>query len=73
FQRVKAYLLRTSNAKALSTSDEETIENQRPTLKRRQPTDTTTDTGDSSSTDNKPTEKPTLKRNETQPSPSPEK
>lgn len=71
FQRVKAYLLRTSNAKALSTSDEETIENQRPTLKRRQPTDTTTDTGDSSSTDNKPTEKPTLKRNETQPSPSP--
>jgi len=71
FQRVKAHLLRTSNAKALTTSDEETIENQRPTLKRRQPTDSTTDTGDSSSTENKPTEKPTLKRNDTQPTPSP--
>ena len=72
FQRVKAYLFRSSNAKALSTTDEENTEQQRPTLKRRQPSDTTTDTGDSSSTDKTTTEKPTLKRNtDTQPSPSP--
>lgn len=70
FQRVKAYLMRTSNAKALSITDEENVEQQRPTLKRRQPTDTTTDTGDSSSND-KQQERPTLKRNETQPTPSP--
>ena len=72
FQRVKAYLFRTTNAKALSTSDEENTEQQRPTLKRRQPTDTE-NPGDSSSTE-KPTEKPTLKGT-TQPStsPSPEK
>ena len=74
FQRVKAYLLRTSNAKALTTSDEENTEQQRPTLKRRQPTTDGNDTGDSSSTDKPTTEKPTLKRNtDTQPSPSPEK
>lgn len=75
FQRVKAYLFRSSNAKALSNTDEENTEQQRPTLKRRQPTTDSTDTGDSSSTD-KTTEKPTLKRNtDTQPSPlpSPEK
>jgi len=74
FQRVKAYLMRTSNAKALSITDEENIDQQRPTLKRRQPTGDTTDTGNSSSndnnTDNKQQERPTLKRNDTQPTPS---
>ncbi|CAN5340852.1 hypothetical protein BH10ACI1_BH10ACI1_24450 [soil metagenome] len=71
FQRVKAYLLRTSNAKALSNTDEDNTEQQRPTLKRRQPTTDSDNTSDSSSTE-KPNERPTLKRNtDTQPSPSP--
>lgn len=70
FQRVKAYLFRSTNAKALSTSDEENTEQNRPTLKRRQPTETE-NPGDSSSTE-KTNDKPTLKRNsDTQPSPSP--
>ncbi len=52
FQRVKAHLLRISNAKAGVTSDIDEGEPGRPTLKKRQPdADTTDDSGkDSSST-----------------------
>lgn len=71
FQRVRDHLFRTTNAKMMIQGDEDNTENQRPTLKRRQPTGDTTDTGDSSSND-KPNERPTLRRNDgTQPSPSP--
>jgi hypothetical protein len=62
FQRVKAYLLKTSNAKAGVTMDVDDDGNSKPTLKRRQPesTDNPVDqTGDSSSTGNKP---PVLKK-----------
>lgn len=76
FQRVKAYLMRISNAKALSTSDIDETEPGKPTLKRRQPdpTDSTTDSTDSSSSSSdsnkEKKEAPQLKkRNEPQPSP----
>ncbi|MEZ5344605.1 MAG: M48 family metallopeptidase [Pyrinomonadaceae bacterium] len=50
FQRVKAHLLRISNAGIVSPDDLDPVENGRPTLKRRQPagdTDTTRDSSDS--------------------------
>jgi predicted Zn-dependent protease len=78
FQRVKARLLRLSNARASSTDmqNSDTGPNGRPTLKRRQPTpdDSTTPP----TTDQKPAEKqdtgaPKLKRNDTpQPAPTPQ-
>ncbi|HEY0429305.1 MAG TPA: M48 family metallopeptidase [Pyrinomonadaceae bacterium] len=84
FQRVKAYLLRLSNAKALTVVDGADSDDQsRPTLKRRQPTsDGTTDNpGDSStsnpsSDDTKKDTPPQLKKrttDDTQPTPSPER
>jgi hypothetical protein len=75
FQRVKAHLLRLSNAKAGVTSDIDDNEPGKPTLKRRQPVpDSTDDKGDSSSSSDKK-EAPQLKRRgeEPKPSPSPEK
>jgi predicted Zn-dependent protease len=78
FQRVKARLMRLSNARASSVGDLQGDNGPpgRPTLKRRQPTpdDSTTPTG----TDQKPAEKqdsgpPKLKRPDTsKPSPSPQ-
>lgn len=66
FQRVKAYLLKLSNAKAGVSQDVDDDGNARPTLKRRQPdsTDSPSDQqpGDSSSNDNKP---PVLKKKDT--------
>jgi Zn-dependent protease with chaperone function len=80
FQRVKSYLLRLSNAKALVTVDSDDDGEQKPTLKRRQPTgDGTDNPGDSSSnpSDDKKDEKPQLKKRtddaQPQASPSPEK
>lgn len=69
FQRVKAHLMRLSNAKAGITIDVDDTESSKPTLKRRQPeADTTTD---NPSQETK--EKPQLKRrNEPQPSPTPD-
>lgn len=69
FQRVKAYLMRISNAKAGVTIDVDDTEADKPTLKRRQPdSDTTTD---NPSQDTK--EKPQLKRrNDPSPSPTPD-
>ncbi|MBA3634266.1 MAG: M48 family metalloprotease [Acidobacteria bacterium] len=74
FQRVKAHLLRLSNAKAGVSSDIDDSEPGRPTLKRRQPEpDTTDSSGDSSSSSDKKDAPPQLKkRGEPQPSPSPE-
>jgi len=70
FQRVKAYLLKMSNAKAGVTQDVDDTDNSRPTLKRRQPesTDSPDQTGDSSSTENKP---PQLKKKDVEPQPTP--
>lgn len=75
FQRVKAHLLRISNAKAGITSDVDDTESSKPTLKRRQPDSdsNTTNPSNDSTTDNT-NQPPQLKRrNEPSPSPSPEK
>jgi predicted Zn-dependent protease len=74
FQRVKAHLMKMTNAKAGVTTDYDNPDEGRPTLKKRQPepdsTDTTTgDPSSSSSSDNGP---PKLKkRDDPQPAPSP--
>ena len=72
FQRVKAHLLKVSNAKANVTADYDDQDNSKPTLKRRQPEstdapDSTGQPGESSSSD-KP---PQLKKKDGQPEPSP--
>jgi hypothetical protein len=71
FDRTKAYLLRTSNARAGVTNDEaDTSDPGRPTLKRRQPESDDpvgTDTGSSSSNDGPPQ----LKRKTEEPKPTP--
>jgi len=73
FQRVKAHLLRISNAKAGVAGDSDESENGRPTLKKRQPdADTTTPDGagkDSSS--DKKDAPPKLKKPKSEPEPSP--
>lgn len=72
FQRVKAYLLKLTNAKAGVTSDLDDSESGRPTLKRRQPepTDTpsSTEPGSSSSSSDGP---PKLKKRGEEPAPTP--
>lgn len=75
FQRVKEYLMRISNAKALSTGDiTDSEEPGKPTLKRRQP-EPTDSTDSSSSSDDSNKEKkdapPQLKKRGEQPQPSP--
>jgi len=74
FQRVKAHLLRITNAKAGVTADVDDTDNSRPTLKRRQPDapDSTSDSDSGSSSSDGP---PKLKKKtepEPQPTPSPE-
>lgn len=80
FQRVKAHLLKLSNAKAGVTADYDDTDNSKPTLKRRQPDATTTDapdnggapvTGDSSSSDKPPQLKKRDGTPESKPTPSP--
>ncbi len=72
FQRVKAHLLRLSNAKAGITSDVDDIESSKPTLKRRQP-DSSDSTTNDTPTIEEPKEKPQLKkRSDPSPSPTPE-
>ncbi len=73
FQRVKAHLLRLSNAKAGVISDIDEGEPGKPTLKRRQPEPDSSDTsGDSSSNPDKKDGPPQLKkRGEPQPTPPP--
>jgi beta-barrel assembly-enhancing protease len=71
FQRVKAHLMRLSNAKAGVTGDIDDTESSKPTLKRRQP-DSDSTTNDSTTTE-ETKEKPQLKRrSDPSPSPSPE-
>jgi predicted Zn-dependent protease len=71
FQRVKAYLLKITNAKAGVASDLDEGEGGRPTLKRRQPEnpdgDSTQQDGSSSSSDGPPQ----LKKKGEEPTPSP--
>ena len=71
FQRVRAHLMRLTNAKAGVTTDVDDTESNRPTLKRRQPesTDPTTNPTDNPTNDENK-ERPQLKRR-TDPSPSP--
>ena len=71
FQRVKAHLLKLSNAKASITSDTDDPDNTRPTLKKRQPDnpDDSSDTpGESSSSDKNP---PKLKKKGVEPAATP--
>jgi predicted Zn-dependent protease len=73
FQRVKAHLMRLSNAKAGVTSDIDDTESSKPTLKRRQPDseNTTNDPASNTPTDDQK-ERPQLKkRSDPSPSPSP--
>ncbi|MEO8072950.1 MAG: M48 family metallopeptidase [Acidobacteriota bacterium] len=73
FQRVKAHLLRLSNAKAGVTGDIDEGEPGKPTLKRRQPEpDSSDSSGDSSSNPDKKDAPPQLKkRGEPNPTPTP--
>ncbi len=73
FQRVKAHLLRLSNAKAGVSSDIDEGEPGRPTLKRRQPeADTTAPTdSDGSSSSDKKDAPPQLKKRGSEPEPKP--
>ena len=74
FNRVKAHLLRLSNAKAGVTSDIDESDPGKPTLKRRQPTPDSTDTDGSSSSGSSSDAPPKLKKRgepETKPSPNP--
>jgi len=78
FQRVKAHLLRITNARAGVTSDVDDTDNSRPTLKRRQPdapdsSDTSTGSGSSSSDGPPKLKKRTEPEPQATPSPSPEK
>ncbi|MBK6751964.1 MAG: M48 family metalloprotease [Pyrinomonadaceae bacterium] len=76
FQRVKAHLLRLTNAKASISSDYDEAGDAKPTLKKRQPdaaTDPSLDTGDGTSTSNDgpPKLKKRTEPTDPQPSPSP--
>jgi len=76
FQRVKAHLMRLSNAKANIVGDIDEGEPGKPTLKRRQPEPDSTTPGDSSSdssSDKKDAPPVLKKRGEPTPTPSPEK
>ncbi len=61
FQRVKAHLMRISNAKAGVTSDIDESDPGKPTLKKRQPAPDATDSGESSS-DSSSSAPPKLKK-----------
>jgi hypothetical protein len=72
YQRVKAKLLRTSNAKASTISDIDEGEEGKPTLKRRQPVeDSTTNSDGSGSSSSSSDEKPQLKRRDAEVKPTP--
>jgi beta-barrel assembly-enhancing protease len=71
FQKVKARLLRLTNAKASTQSDIDDVDSGKPTLKRRQPEGDGTSPTDSSSNPDAEKEAPKLKRKDAEPSPSP--
>lgn len=62
FQKVKEHLLRISNAGIVSPDDIDNVEDGRPTLKRRQPADTTSPSDSTSPSDDKDGGPPKLKR-----------
>ncbi|HMQ03451.1 MAG TPA: M48 family metallopeptidase [Pyrinomonadaceae bacterium] len=68
FNRVKAHLLRSTNAKAAIITDFDNEDNSRPTLKKRQPDapDADSDTAGSSSSSDAP---PKLKKRDVEPAP----
>ena len=68
FQRVKAHLLKITNAKAGVTADLDEEGNQKPTLKRRQPEADPTDGEKGSSSSDGP---PQLKKRDVEPEPAP--
>ncbi len=72
FQRVKAHLLRLSNAKAGVMSDIDEGEPGKPTLKRRQPEPDASDSSGDSSSDKKDGPPQLKKRGEPQPTPTPD-
>ena len=72
FQRVKGHLLRISNAKAGVTSDIDEGDLGKPTLKKRQPTPDSTDSGDSSSDSSSSTPPQLKKRGEPEVKPTPQ-
>lgn len=74
FQRVRAHLMRLSNAKAGVTSDVDDTESSKPTLKRRSPDSENTTNDPASNTPTEETkERPQLKkRSDPEPSPSPD-
>jgi len=78
FQRVKAYLMKLTNAKAAVAGDiDQSADEGRPTLKKRQPdapdgsTDTTADPNSSSSSSSDSGPPKLKKRDQTEPAPSP--
>lgn len=73
FQRVKAHLMKLTNAKAGVSTDVDDTDNSRPTLKKRQPDSTDSDSGTSDSSSSSTSEGPPQlkKRNEPTPQPSP--
>ena len=70
FQRVKAHLLRISNAKAGVTSDIDDTDSSKPTLKRRQPDSDSTTPTDNPTTNDEDKQRPQLKKR-SDPSPTP--
>lgn len=72
FQRVKAHLMRLSNAKAGINSDVDDVESSKPTLKRRQPADTDPASDGTTPNNKDEDQRPQLKRrDEPQPTPTP--
>lgn len=71
FQRVKAHLLKITNAKAGITTDFDDQDNSKPTLKRRQPDPVDGDSSDSSGTSSSSDAPPKLKKKDVEPEPSP--
>lgn len=72
FQRVKAHLLKITNAKANIVADMDDEDNARPTLKKRQPDAPDADTdGSSSSSSSSSDGPPKLKKRDVEPQPSP--
>lgn len=71
FQRVKARLLKLTNAKASTSGDIDEGDEGKPTLKRRQPVDADQTDSGSSSSSGSTSERPELKRRDAEPAPSP--
>ncbi len=71
FQRVKAHLLKITNAKANIVADMDEEDNAKPTLKKRQPDAPDADTDSGSSSSSSSDGPPKLKKRDVEPQPSP--